>query len=92
MYIKFQDITRMKIKDEVFLLNRNTSSFSYSSKSGYSGSPKRHKLNFENLIQIVNARQKLQILCIVDNLIFLINTDLSFVKSWQLQVEKHEAE
>ena len=25
--LKFQDITRMKIKDEVFLLNRNTSSF-----------------------------------------------------------------
>ena len=84
MYIKFQDITRMKIKDEVLLLNRNTSSFSfnYSSKSGYS----------ENLIQIVNARQKLQIVCIVDNLIFLINTDLSFVKFWQLQVEKYEAE
>lgn len=84
----------MKIKDEVLLLNRNTSSFSfnYSSKSGYSGSPKRHKLNFENLIQIVNARQKLQIVCIVDNLIFLINTDLSFVKFGQLQVEKYEAE
>ena len=49
-------------------------------------------MNFENLIQIVNARQKLQIVCIVDNLIFLINTDLSFVKFWQLQVEKHEAE
>ena len=67
----------MKIKDEVLLLNRNTSSFSfnYSSKSGYSGSPKRHKLNFENLIQIV-----------------LINTDLSFVKFLQLQVEKYEAE